>query len=214
MTVDASRHRRLSASERRDLILQGAMQVFAERGYHDASMVEIARAAGITAAVIYDHFPSKRDLHKELIETHAEALLMAVGAAVGQAGEESAERMRTGIAAFFEFVETHPFAWRLIFRDPPSDPVIATTWYAASQRATQAIAIFIGYSAPATLVGEGNREQRLEMYGELLKSSLNGLAAWWYEHRDVPRDEVVERVMEFCWIGLDQLAIASNEEGS
>jgi AcrR family transcriptional regulator len=213
MTVDASRNRRLSASERRDLILQGAMQVFAEQGYHDASMAEIARAGGVTAAVIYDHFASKRELHQVLLDTHADALLAAVGAAVAQAGEEPAERMRTGIEAFFVFVETHPFAWRMIFRDPPADPVIARTWQDGSRRATQAIAVFIAYSAPETLTGPGDREQVLEMYGELLKMSLNGLASWWYEHREVPRDVVVERVMEFCWIGLERLA-TPNEGGS
>jgi AcrR family transcriptional regulator len=212
MTVEASRNRRLSASERRDLILRGAMQVFAERGYHDASMVEIANSAGITAAVIYDHFGSKRELHAQLLETQADALMAAVGAAVAQAGEDPAERMRTGIEAFFVFVESNPFAWRMIFRDPPSDPVIAKTWEEGSRRATQAIAVFIAYSAPETLAGPGDRQQVVEMYGELLKMSLNGLASWWYEHRDVPRDDVVERVMEFCWTGLERLA-NTNEEG-
>lgn len=212
MTVEASRTR-LSASERRDLILEGAMQVFADKGYHDASMAEIARAAGITAAVIYDHFASKRELHQSLLETQSYALMAAVGAAVAEAGEEPAERLRTGIEAFFVFVETHPFAWRMIFRDPPADPEIAKTWIEGSRRATQGIAVFIAYSAPETLTGPGDREQVLQMYGELLKSSLNGLASWWYENRDVPRSEVVERVMEFCWIGLERLA-TPDEEGS
>jgi AcrR family transcriptional regulator len=214
MTAGTSRPRRLSAAERRDLILNGGMQVFAEQGYHDASMAEIARAAGITAAVIYDHFSSKQELHEVLLETQTEALIAFVGQSVITASEVPAERMRTGIDAFFSFVESHPFAWRILFRDPPSDPQIAAAWNRLSHRATQAIAIFIGLSAPATLGGPGNRERTLEMYGQLLKMSLNGLAAWWYENRDVPREEIVERVMEFCWTGLASLATTSSDEGS
>jgi AcrR family transcriptional regulator len=212
MATEASRTRRLPAAERRDLILSGAMQAFAEYGYHDASMAEIARTAGITPAVIYDHFASKQELHEVLLETQTNALLVFVAESLVNASEDKAQRMRTGIDAFFAFVESHPFAWRIIFRDAPGDLEIAEVHAAMSKRATDAITLFISASAPEELASEGDREQTIEMYGHLLKHSLNGLAAWWYEHRDVPREAVVERVMEFCWIGLQQLA--TPEEGS
>lgn len=202
---------RLSATERRDLILEGAAQVFAEQGYHDASVAEIARAGGVSPAVIYDHFVSKQELHEVLLEKQTEALIAFVGSAVLGVGEEPAARMRAGIDAFFTFVKTHPFAWRMIFRDPPGDPAIAAVHTRINQRATGAIAFLIDLSAPNALVDHPNRPQALEMFGELLKMSLNGLAAWWYEHQDVTHEEVVERTMDFCWIGLERLA---NEKGS
>src|ERR1700677_4714523 len=124
MTPAAQRDlpRRRPANERRTRILAGAMRVFAERGYEGASMTEIARAGGVTAAVIYDHFASKQELHGALLEGQTDALLAHVGGAVGSAGPESEQRMRVGVDAFFEFVEVNPFAWRLIFRDPSADP--------------------------------------------------------------------------------------------
>jgi AcrR family transcriptional regulator len=48
--------------ERLELILQAAEQVFAEKGYRDTSMDEIATRVGIGTATIYAHFPSKEDL--------------------------------------------------------------------------------------------------------------------------------------------------------
>jgi AcrR family transcriptional regulator len=212
MTSPAARAR-LTAAERRDLILAGAMQVFAEQGYNDASMTEIARAAGITAAVIYDHFASKQELHEMLLETQSLALVEFVGTRVLAADEDPSSRLRVGIDAFFAFVESHPFAWRLIFRDPPADPDIAAVHTRINLRATQAISVLIGFSAPDPLPTGGDRDQTLEMYGHMLKSSLNGLAAWWYEHRDVPRQAMTDRVMEFCWIGLDQLASTPPAKG-
>ena len=48
--------------ERLELILQAAEQVFAEKGYRDTSMDEIAARVGIGTATIYSHFPGKEDL--------------------------------------------------------------------------------------------------------------------------------------------------------
>ena len=51
---------RLPAARRRRQLLEVALKVFAEQGYHDASMNDIAIAAGVTKPVLYQHFTSKR----------------------------------------------------------------------------------------------------------------------------------------------------------
>ena len=53
---DSQARSRLSAAERRERILAAAAEVFAEHGYADASMAEIANRAGVVASVLYDHF--------------------------------------------------------------------------------------------------------------------------------------------------------------
>jgi AcrR family transcriptional regulator len=198
--------RRLSAAERREQILGAAMEVFAERGYQESSMIEIARAAGITPAVIYDHFASKAELQITLLERQTEELLTFVGEAVAGEFEDTTERLRVGVDAFFAFVEENPYAWRMLFRDPPTDPAILSTYRRIHQQATAGIALFLKASAPPALL-EGSRADRdLEMFAEMLKMAQNGLAVWWYDHRDVPRRELVDRVLEFCWIGLERFA--------
>jgi AcrR family transcriptional regulator len=181
------------------------MEVFAERGYQEASMAEIARAAGITPAVIYDHFSSKAELQVLLLETQTDELIAYVGAAVSGELPDTRERMRVGVDAFFTFVEEHPYAWRMLFRDPPTDPAILSTYREIHSRATAGIAIFLRASAPPALLEDPDAERDLEMFAEMLKMAQNGLAVWWYEHRDVPRSALVERVLEFCWIGLERL---------
>jgi len=191
--------------ERRERILEAAMEVFAARGYQEASMAEIARAAGITPAVIYDHFSSKAQLQILLLEAQTDELIAFVGSAVSGELADTRERMRVGVDAFFTFVEEHPYAWRMLFRDPPTDPAIFSTYREIHRRATAGIAIFLRASAPAALLDKPEAERDLEMFAEMLKMAQNGLAVWWYEHRDVPRSELVERVLEFCWIGLERL---------
>lgn len=198
--------RRLSAAERRELIRQGAMQAFAERGYEGASMGEIAQAAGITPAVIYDHFSSKAELQIELLELQTAELLAFVGEALQNAPEELEERMRIGVDAFFRFVEEHRFAWRMLFRDPPTDPGVAAAYRRLDRQATVGITAFIEASAGADLTGEDDPGPAAEMFAEMLKNSQNGLASWWYEHPEVPREEIVQRLLQFCWTGLAQLA--------
>jgi AcrR family transcriptional regulator len=48
--------------ESRQAIRHAALEAFAELGYHGASMAEIARRAGVSKALIYQHVPSKEDL--------------------------------------------------------------------------------------------------------------------------------------------------------
>ena len=204
--VDTSTRRRLSAGERRERILAGAMALFAERGYEGASMVEIARAAGITPAVVYDHFSSKAELQIELLERQTTELLGFVGAALQDAPEDPARRMRIGVDAFFRFVEESSFAWRILFRDPPSDPEVAAAYRRLDRLATAGIAAFIEAGAGEALADYEDPARVAEMFAEALKMAQNGLASWWYEHPDVPRAEIVDRLLEFCWNGLGRLA--------
>jgi AcrR family transcriptional regulator len=206
--------RRLPPRERREEILRAAMEVFAERGYGEASMTQIAGAAGITPAVIYDHFESKAELQITLLERQTDELLAFVGAAVVGDFVDTAARMRSGVDAFFAFVEQHPYAWRMLFRDPPTDPAIVSTYRLIHQRATAGIAIFLRASAPEPLLENPQADRDLEMFAEMLKMAQNGLAVWWYEHRDVPREVLVERVLEFSWIGFERISAGERIGGT
>ena len=192
--------RRLSAAQRRDLILQAAAGVFAAQGYHGASMTAIAAAAGIAPSVIYDHFSSKKDLHLELLTRHARAMVEATTRV--PAGESGEDLLRRGTEAFFRYVEQNRFAWRMLFRDPPADERIAALHADIHRRGTAAIAALI-HTVPALQLPPGiPRERADEMIARAIKSGNDGLAAWWYEHPEVPRDQVVAVAVSLCWHGL------------
>src|SRR5436305_15343393 len=130
--------RRLSAPDRRAAILDAALQIFSSRGYHAASIDEIAQEAGISKALIYEHFPSKKDLHASLLERHVQEIFEVLAEAA--AGPEPGEvRLRNGVDAFLEWVETHPRAFRLLFRDN-FEADVAGVLQRLQQQPTQAIA--------------------------------------------------------------------------
>ena len=165
-------------------------------------MAAIARAAGITPAVIYDHFGSKADLYTSLLESKTQGVLMSVGTAVAAAPPELAARMRAGADAFFAFVEQQEFAWLLLFRDPPADPELAAMHGRLANNATQGIAAFLRESAPPGLLDQPDAERDLEMLAQLLRTAQNGLAAWWYEHPEVSQEEVVAVSTALLWEGF------------
>ena len=62
---------RLTADERRDAIVAAATQVFAENGFHGTTTRELAKAAGVSEALLYKHFPSKESLFSAMLATGA-----------------------------------------------------------------------------------------------------------------------------------------------
>ena len=174
--------------------------MFAEQGYHGASMTAIAAAAGIAPSVIYDHFSSKKDLHLELLTRHARAMVEAT-TRLSAAGSGE-ELVRRSTEAFFSYVEQNRFAWRMLFWDPPADEQIAAVHAGIHQRGTAAIAALM-HLAPALRLPPGSpRERADEMIARAIKSGNDGLAAWWYEHPEVPRDQVVDAAVSLHWHGL------------
>jgi len=73
---------RPAAPGRRDQILDAALTLFAERGFHGTSIPELAGAAGIAAGSIYRHFASKEQLVNELYRSCKQLLAAALAAAV------------------------------------------------------------------------------------------------------------------------------------
>jgi AcrR family transcriptional regulator len=204
--------RRLSGGERREAILAAALEVFAASGYHGSSIDDIARRAGVSKALIYEHFPSKKELHVSLLDTHVGVLFerLAASAATGEPGDV---RLRAGVDAFLEFVEERREAWRMLFRDA-ADPDVAETLDRVQAQATAAIAGLIATEPVDAEAGPPRDPERvIEMLAQLLSGAVQALANWWNTHQDVPREELVETVMDFAWLGFERLRAGERWQG-
>jgi AcrR family transcriptional regulator len=105
---------RLPAQQRRSQLLEVAIGLFAEHGFHATSMDDIAEAAGVTKPVLYQHFPSKRALYRELVDNVDRQLTEQLLDATGRAST-GRERVQDGFAAYFRYVSEHRDAFRLLF---------------------------------------------------------------------------------------------------
>jgi AcrR family transcriptional regulator len=59
---------RMTGQERRHAIIEAAVRLFSERGFQGVTTRELASSVGVTEPVLYQHFPSKRDLYYAIIE--------------------------------------------------------------------------------------------------------------------------------------------------
>src|SRR5207249_7523675 len=60
--------RRMRAAERRAQLLDVARKVFGTSGFHAVSMDDVAKEAGVTKPILFDHFPSKKELYLALLD--------------------------------------------------------------------------------------------------------------------------------------------------
>lgn len=114
MKDDSRVSTRLPAARRRRQLLDVALRVFAERGFHDASMNDIAVAAGVTKPVLYQHFTSKRELFVELLGDVGRDLQETITKAVTGA-ETPRQMVELGFSAYFSYVNQHRNAFQLFY---------------------------------------------------------------------------------------------------
>lgn len=94
-------------------LLEAAEEVFADRGYDEASIVQITQGAGVAMGTFYLYFPSKQAIFHELVLDLNHRLRAEIARAV-EGGRSRVEIERRGFRAFFEFTRRHPGLYRII----------------------------------------------------------------------------------------------------
>ena len=107
---------RLPAAERREQLLEVALESFAAKGYHETSMNDVAVAAGVTKPVLYQHFASKKALYNELVDEMCRRLEQAIFEAVAVA-EGPRQQVEAGFRAYFRWSIGQGAAFRVLFSD-------------------------------------------------------------------------------------------------
>jgi len=186
---------RLPGPERRQQLLDTAVEVFARNGYHATSMNEIAEAAGVTKPVLYQHFDSKRGLYRELLGEIGAQLRETIAKATADAGGPR-QQIEGGFRAYFTFVSQHGDAYRVLFgsgtrRDEEFE-----------EEARKVEASIADVVAELIEVDGLDRERRV-----LLANGIVGLAEgasrYWLRHGvDVDAETLADEVSQLAWAGL------------
>jgi len=106
--------------------MDAALRVIVDQGYEGVSIEAIARAAGVTRPVIYDHFPNLGSLLRALIEREESYALTQLAHVVPEASPEGdpAELFSVGVRRFLDAVSSRPSTWRIILLPPEGIPAI------------------------------------------------------------------------------------------
>jgi AcrR family transcriptional regulator len=180
------------------VIVEEASRLFAMRGYASTSLDDVAAGAGVTKPIVYRHFNSKKDLHLSLLAQHRDKLLATLAEAMRTPGPLS-ERVPKAAEAWFGYVEAHPYAGAMLFRDTTGDPDVRRFYDEMQAAARAAVAALIeaepGFDVPPELV---------EPMAELTRAALAGLAIWWSANPALPREAVVRVAVDGIWLGLER----------
>jgi AcrR family transcriptional regulator len=186
---------------REEQLLEVAEEVFAQQGYQGTSIEDIARMAGVTRPVVYDHFGSKEGIYLACVRHARGELERLINEAAGTTDDPAAQ-LWGGINAYFEFVERHGRAWDVLFGQGA-----AVAGPAAEEVMRQRFATVAGIAGllKPFVAQSGVDDQAVEALAHALSGSGEQLAKWWRQNPDLTREQVAGYHMAFAWLGLEQL---------
>jgi AcrR family transcriptional regulator len=179
-------------------LLDVAEQAFAERGYGATSIEFLARSAGVSRPVIYDHFGSKDGIYLACLHRARTLLDESVVTAV-LAVEDLRGRLTAGIDATFAFIEENPARWAAVYNGVAvAGPVAEAAWRLRLSTVDQ-IAALIQDAVPSI------PRRRVESFAHALSGAVEQTERWWRNTPDLTRAEAVQNLSDFVWSGLGRL---------
>ncbi len=181
-----------------DRIRKAAIELFTEKGYAASSTREICERAGVTKPVLYYHYHSNEQLHRELIGGACEEMLGELASAA-QRGGTAKEKLINVLAADFALTRREPDLATLHFR----------MIFTARHEGSSVDFVKIGtdwVNLLAGIVREGVRKR--ELYGSPLKIAeailgVHMIYTMSYLLRGKPRLDrrLARRIMDLLWRG-------------
>jgi len=101
----------------RDYLLAAAAQVFAARGFHGASLDEVAAAAGFTKGAVYSNFKNKDDLFLALLEARYDQSLAALRATLEGSAVPPEARLSDFVALLRDQMGQGPDDWATLYHE-------------------------------------------------------------------------------------------------
>lgn len=160
----------VTMTDNRQILLDVALHLFAERGYDAVGVQEIVNAAGVTKPTLYHYFGSKRGLLDALLDAHFTTLQTRVAEAADYHGDLPLTLTRV-TAAYFAFAREYPAFYRLqlalVFAPPESEAHQAVMDFHEAQQA-----LLETLFAQAT-VQHGNMRGRQRRYALTLRGMID-----------------------------------------
>lgn len=194
----AARSARLPRDERRAQLLNAALEVFVANGFHGAAMDEIAETARVSKPVLYQHFPSKRELYMALLDSHLATLTELMLGALNSTTDNK-QRVQAVMRAYYEFIAADDQAHRLVFEsDLINDPDVSSRLETFNRTFADAV---------AKVIAEDTKLPPME--AQLLGRGLAGMAQvsarYWLETEGrLDLDVASELIYRLAWRGISR----------
>ncbi|WP_174532870.1 TetR/AcrR family transcriptional regulator [Micromonospora chalcea] len=194
--------KRLPRAVREQQMLDAAVKVFSRRGFHAASMDEIADDAGISKPMVYAYLGTKEELFIACLHRESTRMMEAIaGAAAPDLPAD--ERLWRGLRAFFGFVGAHRDGWAVLYRQARGSQPFAAELAAMRGRLVEVVAGMLDHALRAA--GREVGATDLEVVSYALVGASESLADWLADHPEADAGKTATRMMNVTWLGADQL---------
>ncbi|GAA4463552.1 TetR/AcrR family transcriptional regulator [Phytohabitans houttuyneae] len=194
--------KRLPRAVREQQMLDSAVRVFSRRGFHAASMDEIAEDAGISKPMVYAYLGTKEELFVACLEREGTRLMEAIAAEVVGADTPDQQLWR-GLRAFFTFVGAYRDGWAVLYRQARGQQPFAGASAEMRERMVEVVAMMLGRALAAE--GREVRDTDLEVVAYALVGASESLADWLADHPEADPEKTATRMMNVAWLGAGQL---------
>ncbi len=191
--VNLTRYQQRREKTKQDL-LAAARKVLAERGYHNAKIIDIAAAADIGVGTFYLYYPTKDALFLEMVEETARLLKERIDEA-RLTVEGAVEKMRVANHAFFCFAEENRDLLKIIFGHGNAFNELLRTVYG----------MFVEDAVERVADGIERAEFRA-LQSHIVANALVGMFAqvvsWWIDQEGPSASYMAEVMTDFALHGL------------
>ncbi|MDV6011052.1 TetR/AcrR family transcriptional regulator [Haloechinothrix sp. LS1_15] len=200
------RTRRLPREVRERQILDAAVQVFSEHGYHAAAMDEVAEVAGVSKPMVYTYLGSKEDLFTHCIRREAKRLIDAVTEGVDSEAELAPDmQLWLGLRSFFRFVGQNRESWTVLHRQALSvGGAFAAEISEMRNRSIELVASVVIAAGTKQGIGE-QAEKSAAGLAAALVGAAESMADWWIDHPDISDGTLASWLMNLVWLGFGDL---------
>ncbi|WP_103528281.1 MULTISPECIES: TetR/AcrR family transcriptional regulator [Streptomyces] len=199
--MSEKRRQRLPRQVREQQIIDAAVRVFSQRGYHAAVVDEISELAGISKPMVYLYLGSKEGLFVACVRREGERLVTAFREAAVTGGTPE-ERLWAGLTAFFRFVTEHRDSWVVLHRQAAELGEPITAELALMRRSVSAEVAALLRDGIALRADSGLGDHDAEFATHALVGAADALTDWLAQHPGETPESVTLRMMNMIWVGM------------
>ena len=189
---------RMSATQRREQLLDIGRQLFAAKGFDGTSVEEIADKAGVSKPVVYEHFGGKEGLYAVVVDREVRRLLDRI--TLSLSGDHPRVLLEQAASALLAYIESETDGFRILVRDSPVASTTGTFASLISDIASQVEHVLAGQFKAL-----GYEPKLAGLYSQALVGMVALTGQWWLDARKPKRDDVVAHLVNLAWNGLSHL---------